>query len=186
MMSCALCYKWQHILCHNKRDQAAGHPTRNWDSVEFICQHCRAYQLDGSSAHPMLITKQRALQHSDTLRAAAASHTTPDSLQPSDFSLQGQEGPFHGSYDRQPNDVSQSSAQDPSPSSNVCDPPLASTPRQTISFNHYQPTEHGFSSSARWAYRADSHPVYGDQQLEAIAAAYKPRVLLQYSKLHVD
>ena len=135
-MSCALCSKWQHILCHNKRDQAAGHPTRNWDSVEFICQRCRAYQLDGSGADSLTI-KQRTLQHSDTL--AAALYTIPDTRQPSGAFPRGQEGPFR-------------------------DPTSASTPRQMISFNHYQPTEDGFSSSTQKAYRADSHPVYGNQQ----------------------
>lgn len=84
-MSCALCSKWQHIPCHNKRDQAAGHPTRNWDSVEFICQRCRAYELDGSGARSMLNPQQRALQPSDT--------------QPSGSFLGEQKGPFHGSYD---------------------------------------------------------------------------------------
>jgi hypothetical protein len=163
MMSCALCSKWQHILCHNKRDQAAGLPTRNWDSVEFICQRCRACELDGSG------TKQRTLQHSDIPQAAAL-YTMPDALQPSGSFLREQESPFRGSYDRQPNGVGQSSSAQGhflSSTSNVYDPPLASTPRQTISFNHYQLTEHGFPSNA---YRTDSHPVYGNQQLGVIAA----------------
>ena len=93
MMSCALCSKWQHILCHNKRDQAAGHPARNWDSVEFICQRCRAYQLDGSGA--------------DSVQAAAL-YTIPGTRQPSGSFPRGQEGPFRGSYDRRPNGVDQS------------------------------------------------------------------------------
>jgi hypothetical protein len=163
MMSCALCSKWQHILCHNKRDQAAGHPTRNWDSVEFICQRCRA-QLDGSGADS-LTTKQRTLQHSDTL---------PDTHQQPSASFPGprsQVGPFHGSYDRRPNGVGQSlSAQGHFlssalfPTSDIYDHPSASTPRQMISFNHYNPTEDGFSPSTQRAYRADSHSVYGNQQ----------------------
>jgi hypothetical protein len=170
MMSCAMCSKWQHILCHNKRDQAAGHPTRNWDSVEFICQRCRAYQLDRSGADSMLTTKQPTLQQSDTLQAAAL-YTMPDTLQPSGSFPRGHEGPFRGSYDRRPNGVDQSlSAQGHFLSSalfstsDIYDPPSASTPRQMISFNHYQPTEDGFSSSTQKAYRADSHPVYGNQQ----------------------
>ena len=160
-MSCALCSKWQHILCHNKRDQSAGHPTRNWDSVEFICQRCRAYQLDGAGADSMLTTKQR------TLQAAAL----PDTRQPSGSFPQG-EGLFRGSYDRRPNGVGQSlSAQGHllsstlfSTTSDMYDSPSASTPRQMISFNHYQPTEDGFLSSTQKSYRADSHPVYGNQQ----------------------
>ena len=171
MMSCALCSKWQHILCHNKRDQAEGHPTRNWDSVEFICQRCRAYQLDGSSANSVLTTKQRTLQYSDTLQAAAL-YTIPDTRQPSGSFPRGQEGPFRGSYDRRPNGVGQSLSTQGHflsstlfSTSDIYDPPSASTPRQKmISFNHYQPTEDGFSSSTQKAYRADSHPVYGNQQ----------------------
>ena len=158
MMSCALCSKWQHIVCHNKRDQAAGHPTRNWDSVEFICQRCRAYQLDKSGADT-LSTEQRTLHHSDTLP------------QPSGSFPGGQVGLVRGSYDRRPNGVGQSlNAQGHFlssalfPTSDIYDPPSASTPRQMISFNHYHPTEDGFSSSTQKAYRADSHPVYGNQQ----------------------
>ena len=152
MMSCALCSKWQHILCHNKRDQAAGHAMRNWDSVEFICQRCRAYQLDKSGADS-ISTEQWTLQHSDTLP------------QPSG----AQVGPFRGSYDRRPNGVGQSlSAQGHFfssalfPSSDIYDPPSASAPRQMISFNHFHPTEDGFSSSTQKAYRANSHPVFGN------------------------
>ena len=156
MMSCALCSKWQHILCHNKRDQAAGHPTRNWDSVEFICQRCRAYQLVGSGVDSL---QQQTLQHSDTLQAAAL-YTIPDTRQPSGSFPRGQEGPFRGSYDRRPNGVGQSlSAQGHFLSStlfstsDIYDPPSASTPRQI-----------SFSSSTQKAYRADSHPAYGNQQ----------------------
>ena len=162
MMSCALCSKWQHILCHNKRDQAAGHPTRNWDSVDFICQRCRSYQLDGSGANPVLTTKQQTLQHSDTI---------PDTRQPSGSLPREQEGPFRGSYDRRPNGVSQSLSSQGHflssvlfSTSDIYDPPSVSTPRQMISLNHYQPTEDGFSSSTQKAYRTDSHPVYGSQQ----------------------
>ena len=168
MMSCALCSKWQHILCHNKRDQAAGHPTRNWDSVEFICQRCRAYQLDGSGADSVLTTtgKQRT-QHSDTLQATAL-YTIPDTRQPSGSFPQGQESPLpsRGSYDRQPNGAGQSlSAQGQFLSSTLFSTSdIAPTPRQMISFNHYRPNEDGFSSSTQKAYRADSHPVYGNQQ----------------------
>ena len=167
-MSCALCSKWQHILCHNKRDQAAGHPTRNWDSVEFICQHCRAHQLNGSGADSVT-TKQRTLQHSDTLQGATL-YTIPDTRQPSSSFPREHEGPFRGPYDRRPNGVGQSlSAQGHFlssaifPTSDIFDPPSA---RQMISFNHYQPTEDGFSSSTQKTYRADSHPVYGNQQLQ--------------------
>ena len=153
-MSCALCSKWQHILCHNKRDQAAGHPTRNWDCVEFICQHCRAYQLG-----------QRTLQHSDTPQAATLLGTP----QPSGSFPRGQDGPFRGSYDRRPNGVGQSLSHFLSSAlfstSDIYDLPSESTPRQMISFNHYQPAEDGHTkSSTQKAYRADSHPVYGNQQ----------------------
>jgi len=165
MMSCASCSKWQHILCHNKRDQAAGHPTQNWDCVEFICQRCRAYQLDVSGVDS-LNSKQRSLQHSDTVQAAAL-YTTPDTRQPSGSFPWGSEGPFRGSYDRRLNGLGQSLSSQGSffsSASDIYDPPSSSTPQQRISFNHYQLTEDGFSSSTQRAYRADSHPVYGNQQ----------------------
>ncbi|KAF8802419.1 hypothetical protein BYT27DRAFT_7112212 [Phlegmacium glaucopus] len=185
MMSCALCSKWQHILCHNKRDQAAGHPPQNWDSVEFICQRCRVYQLDEPAAHSILTNKQRTPQHSDMPQAPSASHKI-DTLQPSGTFIRGlQEGSFRGSYDRRPNGVGQSSSTRLSLTSNVYDPPLASTPRQMISFSHYQPAEHSLPSSTQRAYRAESayhNPVYGNQQLGVIAAtSHKPQVPLVIS-----
>jgi len=185
MMSCALCSKWQHIICHNKRDQAAGHPPQNWDSVEFICQRCRVYQLDKPAAHSVLTNKQRMPQHSDAPQAPA-SHTILDTLQPSGTFVRGlQEGSFRGSYDRRPNGAGHSSSAQGhflslSSTSNIYDPPLTSTPRQLISFNHYQPAEHSLSSSTQRAYIADpARSVYGNQQLGVIAAtSYKPQVLL--------
>ena len=182
MMSCALCSKWQHILCHNKRDQVAGHPPRNWDSVEFICQRCRTYQLDRSGTHSMLTAKQQALQYSNTLQATAL-YMIPDTLQPSNSLLRGlqEDSP----YDYRPNGVGQSntrghfSSSTLSSTSNIYDAPLASTP-QIISSNHYQPTEHSFSSSAQKAYRADSHTVN-----HVAVTSYKPQVLTSNIELHV-
>ncbi|KAF8899871.1 hypothetical protein CPB84DRAFT_1847439 [Gymnopilus junonius] len=46
MMSCGHCFKWQHILCHDRADRAAGRPPRNWDAVDFICRKCRASRQD--------------------------------------------------------------------------------------------------------------------------------------------
>ena len=181
MMSCALCFKWQHILCHNKRDQAVGHPVRNWDSVEFICQRCRVNQLDGSDAHTKLATMQQAPQHLDTPQLAA-SHTIPETLQRSGSFVHGsQEGSLLGSYSRRPNGTGQSSGARGyflSSTSNAYDPRPVSSPRQMISFSHYQPAEHGFSSSVQNAYKPDSaYPIYENQHLELNGVApYKPQV----------
>lgn len=40
-MCCEGCSKWQHISCHDRADQQAGRPKRNWDKVEFLCRQCR-------------------------------------------------------------------------------------------------------------------------------------------------
>ncbi|KAJ8072581.1 hypothetical protein PM082_016140 [Marasmius tenuissimus] len=54
LMSCGKCFKWQHIACHDKADQRAGMPKRNWEEVEFFCRQCRSrmFAANSSGASP--------------------------------------------------------------------------------------------------------------------------------------
>ncbi|KAG7089650.1 hypothetical protein E1B28_011312 [Marasmius oreades] len=57
LMCCGKCAKWQHIPCHDKADERAGLPGRNWEEVEFVCRKCRSGMFSGvansaSSAYP--------------------------------------------------------------------------------------------------------------------------------------
>ncbi|KAL0579991.1 hypothetical protein V5O48_001994 [Marasmius crinis-equi] len=49
LMSCGKCLKWQHIACHDKADQRAGMPKRNWEEVEFFCRSCRSRMFAASN-----------------------------------------------------------------------------------------------------------------------------------------
>ncbi|KAF8896489.1 hypothetical protein BD779DRAFT_1668267 [Infundibulicybe gibba] len=51
MMSCGHCSKWQHIICHDRADESAGRPKRNWDMVEFVCERCRCSGGSNSSSN---------------------------------------------------------------------------------------------------------------------------------------
>ncbi|KAF8638187.1 hypothetical protein AX17_002384 [Amanita inopinata Kibby_2008] len=42
MMSCGSCFKWHHISCHDKADEDAGLPKRDWDNADFLCKNCNA------------------------------------------------------------------------------------------------------------------------------------------------
>lgn len=39
--ACERCGKWQHTECHDKADDQAGRPRRDWSKVEFLCKSCQ-------------------------------------------------------------------------------------------------------------------------------------------------
>ncbi|KAF8149807.1 hypothetical protein B0H34DRAFT_731219 [Crassisporium funariophilum] len=186
MMSCGMCSKWQHIFCHDRADQAAGHPRRNWDAVEFICRTCRASRVNGSNGHYPIV-KHHTVDvpepqgHSSWSHQPSAS-TVPLSQQPPGSYLSGSgKVPQHNYYERPANGLP-SNTYGPYSSSIRTEThlPATSGPRQTISFSHYQPTERGFSSSTQ---RSQGDPtdrysgsVNGNQRYGAgVPAPYRPQ-----------
>lgn len=150
MMSCGSCAKWQHILCHDKADRAAGRRRRDWDTVEFICEKCRRAKIPEN--------------HSETRRSHAQNLS---------FSTSVRAGSSHNS--QQPGFGGQS-VRSYKPDSYPTSSPLSSTfstpmsavqpsnpsSNPTIAFSHYQPQERGFSSdsSKPGAYPSPYH-LYG-------------------------
>ncbi|KAG9016640.1 hypothetical protein FRB90_002707 [Tulasnella sp. 427] len=47
--ACEKCGKWQHTECHDKADEQAGVPRRDWKNVEFYCKSCQKRQARKSA-----------------------------------------------------------------------------------------------------------------------------------------
>ncbi|TFK19694.1 hypothetical protein FA15DRAFT_165056 [Coprinopsis marcescibilis] len=152
MMSCGYCSKWQHIPCHDKKDQAQGRPKRDWNKIEFFCQRCLVQR------HPPRpsVVQPHPQQYP---QAYPQPYPTQQHLSSTGYS-QYQRGVWqNGSY-ADPRTQAYAPAQDhysratlgqtssvrssayPQP------PPVYPGPSQshTISFSHYQPQERAFSS----------------------------------------
>lgn len=215
MMSCGRCSRWQHIQCHDRADKAAGRPLRNWDSVEFICWSCRAAQQDGrreynppATQHPPVsqnhnvpqIRPYGSYQSTSTMhipvegRSSGSQYMSPyrDTAQQSYYVRPPNGGhlPPQGGYQGSVSYPSSSHSQDP-------------TAQSAISFSHYQPAAHGFSTNTQKAhvdprYASDHsnhhqpyhnsaqqyvHPQHSPQQYRPdVPSSYKPsvRILLHH------
>ncbi|PFH53210.1 hypothetical protein AMATHDRAFT_1625 [Amanita thiersii Skay4041] len=86
MMSCGSCLKWQHIACHDKADQTAGRPKRDWDSVEFICKRCEKgiYGENASgqefSHYTQHVKRRERDQYAISRKTSLSKHPTPLTL----------------------------------------------------------------------------------------------------------
>ncbi|KAG9092254.1 hypothetical protein FS749_015889 [Ceratobasidium sp. UAMH 11750] len=40
LVKCESCGRWSHTTCHDRADELAGNPKRNWSSVDFTCRAC--------------------------------------------------------------------------------------------------------------------------------------------------
>ncbi|KAG9125436.1 hypothetical protein FRC07_007596 [Ceratobasidium sp. 392] len=40
LVKCESCGRWSHTTCHDRADELAGHPKRNWSAVDFKCRAC--------------------------------------------------------------------------------------------------------------------------------------------------
>ncbi|CAE6438951.1 unnamed protein product [Rhizoctonia solani] len=40
LVKCESCGRWSHTSCHDRADELAGNPKREWSSVEFTCRVC--------------------------------------------------------------------------------------------------------------------------------------------------
>ncbi|KAG1717855.1 uncharacterized protein EDB91DRAFT_1188088 [Suillus paluster] len=144
IMCCGRCLKWQHILCHDRRDAAAGRPKRNWDAEDFICKRCR---VSGSRASSFSSGSQ--LPTPTDLKAAYGSVGT----QPYYSNQSGY------SHDRYPNGSYYSGGapsgrysydhQSDVRSSGMPSQSYTQAPRTSggVTFAHYQPQQGGFSTS---------------------------------------
>jgi len=180
MMSCGRCSKWQHIFCHDRADQAAGRPRRNWDSVDFICKSCRLSQQRSHRHYPISM-KQPLPSDVPQMHAyrpypqPLVNHSSVD-LRPSAYSPSYKDPPPQSFYVR-PSNSQQLNTQSPysaGPSSSHVVPPA----RPAIAFSHYQPAAHGFSPGVHKPY-PDAHYSYNypnQQYNQVVPAPYKPQV----------
>jgi len=182
MMSCGRCSKWQHIFCHDRADQTAGRPRRNWDSVDFTCKSCHFSHQSRFRDH-LTLMKQQPLPSANTIPQMHAyqpyppqpssNHTLVD-LRPSPY-LPPYKDPAPQSFYVRPSNGQQLNIQSPYSvglSSHMV------PPRPAIAFNHYQPATHGFSPGAhkshpdaRYSY---NHP--NQQYNHVVSPPYKQQV----------
>ncbi|KAG8681651.1 hypothetical protein FRC09_017333, partial [Ceratobasidium sp. 395] len=40
LVKCESCGRWSHTTCHDRADELAGYPKRNWSAVDFKCRAC--------------------------------------------------------------------------------------------------------------------------------------------------
>ncbi|KAG9088963.1 hypothetical protein FRC06_001757 [Ceratobasidium sp. 370] len=40
LVKCESCGRWSHTTCHDRADELAGNPKRDWSSVDFTCRAC--------------------------------------------------------------------------------------------------------------------------------------------------
>ena len=152
MMSCGVCSRWQHIQCHDRADRSAGRPRRNWNAEEFICSRCRAsqrvqynsYLPPGTKATPRLPNPtqppsiyapqiQAYGSSSPGLPPPASTAYPQDHRDPSHY-LSGYRNSIQQSYYSRPNGHQYPNMQFPS----------SSTTHSSLSFSHYQPSQHAF------------------------------------------
>ncbi|KDR79058.1 hypothetical protein GALMADRAFT_244816 [Galerina marginata CBS 339.88] len=169
MMSCGRCSKWQHILCHDRADKAAGLPPRNWVSVDFICKTCRNKRQDPRqdrffppSRHLPALSSSQMQSYQSYPQAMVPSVD----LHPSAYLPTYREPAQQSYYVRPANGQLNNAGQ-------YTVPVATNGPRPTISFSHYQPAAHGFSSGAQKVY-PDHQSYYGEPLRTATSPPYKP------------
>jgi hypothetical protein len=136
-MCCNLCSKWQHISCHDAADARAGRPKRNWDVEDFICQRCRAQKsqppnntLYGHDAQPSQRPPPNPTNYLPPRQYYYQPGHVANSVTPSPNLANTYPHAINGdAHPRLPN------TQD-----------ITAQPRRPITFTHYQPQQHGFSS----------------------------------------
>jgi len=153
MMSCGICYKWQHIPCHDSADLRAGRRKRDWDIEEFICQRCRSrgpQKYDGANQ-----PKQYQTQSSGR---SQQSHTTDrvTYIQPTaNFSAPRTHPGYTGVQSYATSTPNGQNGHDnfrtSTPTSMTQQQPYQ--PHSAITFAHYQPDPAGFST--RQIYQRD-------------------------------
>lgn len=174
MMSCGRCSRWQHISCHDSADKAAGRPLRNWDAVEFVCRSCRAQQgrprdYPPATQHPSTYQNGAQMQPYRSSYPYPSMHNSPVDVRASQYGAPYRDTAQQSYYVRPPTNgqalpsqgryPASSSSSSSYPTSSYPAPVRNGTTPPMISFSHYQPAAHGFSTSAQNAH-ADSRYAY--------------------------
>jgi len=159
VVSCGVCSRWQHIQCHDRADRTAGRPRRNWNTEDFVCGRCRATQRMQYNSHhppagkalpPMNVPQVQPYGSYQSIAPLNPHASYPQDHRSSSHYTSGYKEPTQQSYYVRPTNGHQFSNAQPQY-------PQAPSNHSTISFNHYQPAEQGFSSSS---YQSNQYP-YG-------------------------
>ncbi|KAH7912308.1 hypothetical protein BJ138DRAFT_1148631 [Hygrophoropsis aurantiaca] len=148
IMSCGLCSKWQHIICHDRQEYHAGRPKRNWDAEEFICQRCRlAQSMSHTNGHhtsslQLLPVDQRTQSHHSSMPSSYHSNAQPPVAHDHGGNYLNQTSTTaRHNYEHQASGL-RTSAAPSQPSSHTHEHAHSS-----VTFAHYQPQQGGFSTS---------------------------------------
>jgi len=137
-MCCGKCSKWQHIMCHDRHDAAAGRPKRDWDAEDFICKRCRMSGSRGSSFNSSQLPTQTSLKAVHSSVGPQPYYNQPSYSHdhyPSCYAGGAPSGRY--SYEHQSDIRSSGSSQR-----------YSQAPRTPgVTFAHYQPQQGGFSTS---------------------------------------
>ncbi|KAI0956478.1 hypothetical protein AcV7_006869 [Taiwanofungus camphoratus] len=148
MVSCGACAKWQHITCHDRADQQAGRPRRNWDVGQFYCQRCRARALSGLGYNPPPSTSMAQPEWSQRSSNPAILPQKTAST-PFNRDLYAQSTSDVRFLTRQPNQNGVSYGHEQYAQNNVPPQPVHTRPQQSrsgLTFAHYQPDQRAFST----------------------------------------
>ncbi|KAF9048495.1 hypothetical protein BJ165DRAFT_1023939 [Panaeolus papilionaceus] len=181
LMSCGKCSKWQHIRCHDRADQLAGRPRRNWDVVDFICLKCRGIpQSSNQPRHngyattyaqptvPVHIPPIQSPHHQNYHHPHASSSL--QSVVHNGYSQHSRYGDAHQMYSQPHQPIHMQSA-----------PHYGQPPRQTISFSHYQPSNQAFSPNTHRGYPDTMRPYQGTGYVESAISASKVPIANQWN-----
>ncbi|KAF5367052.1 hypothetical protein D9758_004057 [Tetrapyrgos nigripes] len=156
MMCCGMCSKWQHIACHDRADELAGRMRRDWKKFDFYCLRCRERAaVNGSGGHhqqPVLL--HPANSRPSPRQPSATSNGVTSSYMQMSYG-QSSSSPHASGSPQLPNGYADYTAKAyqtmsdirSSNASNSQLPYSVNPTMKQISFSHYQPQQHGFSSS---------------------------------------
>jgi hypothetical protein len=182
MMSCGRCSKWQHIFCHDRADQTAGRPRRNWDSVDFICKGCHFSQQRSFRDCPIPMKQQPLPSAIPQMHGYQPYPPQPSALvdvRPSAYSSSYKD-PAPQSFYVRPSNGQQPNMQ--SPYSTGLSSHIIPPTRPAIAFNHYQPATQGFSPGPHKSYPDTRYSYnYTNQQYnQVVLPPFKPQVGLVF------
>lgn len=169
MVSCGLCSRWQHIPCHDRADQNAGLPRRNWEVQQFYCSRCKPAAMQRLTSHGSRSSTAEHRSRSQPLAQkphpqVAQYDAYPQSTSDVRYSQQQTQYTNGVSYGQQ----------------NQHDQPGGSSgslygqsprPQGGITFSHYQPQQHGFSRTT-WSNGYSSTDAFNGRSISQYNQSY--------------
>jgi len=154
LMCCGICTKWQHITCHDRADQLAGRPRRDWKKVDFYCLRCRQRAaINGTGGHHQESIALHSPNPHPSLRMPSTSGNGISAISSYNHVTYGQGSPSPHMNNGYGTGKGYATVSDLRSSVSLSQIPAAgystssATPStKQITFSHYQPQQHDFSS----------------------------------------